>query len=155
MTTAHSIHPATNYIYRIKYEAAVSYDGDTMALWQGRSRRKITGGRYVSHRKKKKSEIGREQQITVLGKETKKRVKTMGGNLKFRVLTTQKANVYDPNTKKTKNVNIKTVLENPANPHYVRRNIITKGAIIDTEAGKAKVTSRPGQDGVVNAIIIK
>ncbi|RLF79472.1 30S ribosomal protein S8e, partial [Thermococci archaeon] len=43
----------------------------------------------------------------------------------------------------------------PANRQYVRRNIITKGAIIQTEIGKAIVTSRPGQDGVVNAVLIK
>jgi small subunit ribosomal protein S8e len=46
-------------------------------------------------------------------------------------------------------------VENPANPHYVRRNIITKGAVIKTELGNAKVTSRPGQDGVVNAALIE
>jgi small subunit ribosomal protein S8e len=126
-----------------------------MALWQGKSRRKTTGGRYRLHRGKRKTEIGREQQITVIGKTTKKMVRTRGGNLKFRVLTTSVANVYDPKTKKTIKSDIKTVLENPANPHYVRRNIITKGAIIETEKGKAKVTSRPGQHGVINAILLK
>ena len=143
------------FIYTIKYEAAFWYTGDTMALWQGRSRRKISGGRYRSHKGKRKTEIGREQQITVIGKETNKRVRTRGGNLKFRVLTGKYANVFDPKAKKTVKTEIKTVLENPANPHYVRRNIITKGAIIDTEMGRAKVTSRPGQHGVINAIILK
>ena len=46
------------------------------------------------------------------------------------------------------------VIENKANPNYVRRNIITKGAIVETSAGKAKVTSRPGQDGVINGVLI-
>ncbi|HHD15393.1 MAG TPA: 30S ribosomal protein S8e [Euryarchaeota archaeon] len=126
-----------------------------MALWQGRSRRKSTGGRYRLHRGKRKSEIGREQQITVVGKTTRKRVKTAGGNLKFRVLTSDVANIHDPKKNKTFKATIKTVLENPANPHYVRRNIITKGAIIDTNKGKARVTSRPGQDGVINAVLLK
>ncbi len=125
-----------------------------MALWQGRSRRKVTGGRYRDHRGKRKSEIGREQQITVIGKETKKVVRTLGGNVKYRVLTCEVANVYDPKSKKTVKTPINTVLENPANPHYVRRNIITKGAIVETKKGKAKVTSRPGQHGVINAILI-
>lgn len=125
-----------------------------MALWQGRSRRKFTGGRYRPNRGKRKTEIGREQQVTVIGKYTKKIVKTRGGNVKFRVLTTDIANVYDSKSKKTKRTNIKTVLQNPANPHYVRRNIITKGAIIETDLGKAKVTSRPGQDGVINAMLV-
>lgn len=125
-----------------------------MALWQGRSRRKPTGGRIKFSRGKRKSEIGREQQITVIGEDSKKSVRTRGGNLKSRVLLSNHVNVYIPKSKITKKTLIKTVLENPANPNYVRRNIITKGAIIDTELGKVKVTSRPGQDGVLNAILI-
>jgi small subunit ribosomal protein S8e len=46
------------------------------------------------------------------------------------------------------------VIENTANPNYVRQNIITKGSIIGTEKGNAKVTSRPGQHGVVNAVLM-
>ena len=46
------------------------------------------------------------------------------------------------------------VIENTANPNYVRQNIITKGSVIETEKGKAKVTSRPGQHGVVNAVLL-
>jgi small subunit ribosomal protein S8e len=125
-----------------------------MALWQGRSKRKVTGGRYRPHRGKKKNEIGREQQITVIGNVSMKKVRTMGGNQKFRVLVAEKVNIFDPKSKKTSPVVIKTVLENPANPNYVRRNIITRGAIIDTELGRAKVTSRPGQHGVINAILL-
>ena len=54
----------------------------------------------------------------------------------------------------TKVVDILGVIENSANPNYVRRNIITKGAIVETPEGNAKVTSRPGQDGVINGILI-
>lgn len=125
-----------------------------MALWQGKSKRKKTGGRFRLHRSKRKTEIGREQQVTVIGEESNKDVRTRGGNLKFRILTTSKVNVFNPKSKKTNATNIKTVLENPANPNYVRRNIITKGAIIDTDLGKARVTSRPGQHGIINAILI-
>ncbi len=50
---------------------------------------------------------------------------------------------------------IQTVLENPSNPNYVQRNILTKGAIISTSKGKARITSRPGQDGIVNAVLIE
>ena len=38
--------------------------------------------------------------------------------------------------------------------NYVRQNIITKGAVIMTDAGKARVTSRPGQSGSINAVLI-
>ena len=58
----------------------------------------------------------------------------------------------DSKVKKTK---IIRVLENPTNNDYKRRGVITKGAIIETEDGKCKVISRPGQDGVVNGILVK
>ena len=73
---------------------------------------------------------------------------------KVRTLSTETANLYDPKEKKYSQVKIKSVLDNPANKHYVRRNIMTKGTVIDTEKGKAKITSRPGQDGVINAVLI-
>lgn len=49
---------------------------------------------------------------------------------------------------------IEGVVDNPSNVNYARRNIITKGSIIDTSAGRARVTSRPGQDGQVNAVVV-
>ena len=58
-------------------------------------------------------------------------------------------------TKKTHKVKILTVKENSANPNFVQRNIINRGAMIQTEIGLAKVTSRPGQDGAVNAVLVK
>ena len=67
--------------------------------------------------------------------------------------TGNKINVTDANGN-TKVVDILGVIENSANPNYVRRNIITKGAIVETPEGNAKVTSRPGQDGVINGILI-
>ncbi|MFH1447642.1 MAG: 30S ribosomal protein S8e [Candidatus Micrarchaeota archaeon] len=51
-------------------------------------------------------------------------------------------------------VTIRTVVETPDNRHYARKNIITKGAILDTEVGKVKVTNRVGQDGIVNGVPI-
>ena len=65
------------------------------------------------------------------------------------------ANVFDPKKGKVTRTKILTVTENPANPNYVQRNIITKGAIIQTELGNARITSRMGQDGVVNAVLIE
>jgi small subunit ribosomal protein S8e len=37
---------------------------------------------------------------------------------------------------------------------YDRRGVITKGAEIETKIGLARVTSRPGGDGVINAVLI-
>jgi small subunit ribosomal protein S8e len=125
-----------------------------MAQWQGRSKRKVSGGRIRLHRKKRTFEIGREKQFTTIGEYKNAKVRTKGDNLKMRLVRTEMANVIDPKTNKTSRVKILTVVENSANPFYVRRNILNKGAIIDTELGKAKVTSRPGQHGMVNAILL-
>lgn len=125
-----------------------------MGIWQGRSRRKRTGGRLRPIRKKRRFEIGRELQHATLGSGTVKTYRIRGGGTRIRTLTVEKANVYDPVTKTSKVTKIVTVRENPANPNYVQRNIITKGAILETELGLVRVRSRPGQDGVVNAVRI-
>ncbi len=126
-----------------------------MATWKGKSKRKITGGRRRYARKKKKFEIGPDFQPAVVSENNlNKSIKTRGRNQKTRVVYSKFANLSDleGNVKKVK---IETVLENPANPNYVQRNILTKGAIISTPEGKARITSRPGQDGVVNAVLIE
>ena len=125
-----------------------------MAQWQGRSKRKTSGGRIRLHRKKRTFEIGREKQFTIIGDYKNLKIRTQGRNQKMRLVNTEMANVTEPKTKKTKKTKILTVIENSANPFYVRRNIINKGAIIDTELGNARVTSRPGQHGMINAILI-
>ena len=125
-----------------------------MALWQGRSKRKPTGGRYRPLRKKRRREISREQQFAFLGTQRVKLYRTKGGNRKVRVLGGEFANVLDPRTSTTKKVKIVTVKENTSNPHYVTRNIMTRGAVVQTEIGLAKITSRPGQDGIINAVLV-
>jgi small subunit ribosomal protein S8e len=126
-----------------------------MALWQGKSRRKPSGGRLRPARKKRRFEIGRDIGYTYMGEERLKKFRTQGGGSKVRMLKAAYANVVDPATKMAKRARILTVKENAANPNYVQRNIINKGAIIQTEVGLAKVTSRPGQDGAVNAVLVK
>lgn len=123
-----------------------------MGIWQGRSRRKRTGGRLRPIRKKRRFEIARELQTATLGAGTVKHYRVRGANRKLRILTARSVNVYDPATKKMQSVKIVTVRENPANPNYVQRNIITKGAILETEVGLVRVRSRPGQDGVLNGV---
>ena len=125
-----------------------------MALWQGKSKRSKTGRRIRYNRGKRKFEIGREQHLTTIGQTSLKKVRTKGNNRKTRAKTIDQAYVIDPKNKKTTKTEIVSVVENAANIHYVRRNIINKGAVIDTKIGKARVTSRPGQSGTVNAILI-
>jgi len=125
-----------------------------MTQWHGRSKRKFTGGRYKHFRGKKRRELGRDFHPIIVGKEKKVILRGYGGSRKVALLTAEFANVLNPADKKMKKVKIITVKENPANPNYVQRNIITKGAIIQTEEGLARVVSRPSQHGVVNAILI-
>ena len=125
-----------------------------MALWQGSSKRSKSGRRIRYARGKRKFEIGREQHFTTLGPTTTKIVRTKGNNRKTRVKTSNFAYVLDPKTNKITKTDIVTVKENAANIHYVRRNIMNKGAIIETKLGIAKITSRPGQSGTVNAILL-
>ncbi|AMK15595.1 30S ribosomal protein S8e [Methanobrevibacter olleyae] len=124
-----------------------------MAICQGKSTRSPSGARRVANRGKRKSELGRESAETRLGEKTLRKIRTRGGNEKHRLAGDRKINVIDTEGK-AHTVEIYNVIENRANPNYVRRNIITKGAIVETEIGNAKVTSRPGQDGVINGVIV-
>lgn len=126
-----------------------------MAIWHGEKGRKKTGGKIRLARKKRKRELGNPPTFTEIGEEKRYVYRTKGGGEKIKLLSVEFANVFDPKTNQTKKVKILDVVENPANPHFVRRKIITKGAVIKTELGNAKVTSRPGQDGLVNAVLIE
>ncbi|MDY6984906.1 MAG: 30S ribosomal protein S8e [Candidatus Thermoplasmatota archaeon] len=126
-----------------------------MAIWMRRSLRKPSGGRIRRHAGKKRREISREIIPLVVGEKRIKRIRTFGGNEKTRVFKADTINVSDPESGKTVVAKIKTVVENPANPHYVRRNIITHGALVQTDMGDVRVTSRPGQDGTLNGVLVK
>jgi small subunit ribosomal protein S8e len=118
-----------------------------------RSAKKRTGGRRRNVRKKRKHEIGSSPTETQVGEHKLKVVETQGGNIKVRAIKADTASVATDDG--VTSATIEDVVENPSNPNYVRRNIITKGAIIETDAGRARVTSRPGQDGLVNAELIE
>lgn len=127
-----------------------------MPQWHsGQKKRKKTGGKRRAHRRKRSYEIGGIAAQTAVGETKRKKSNVCGGNLKLRLLSCNIANVTDPSTNVTKKVEITNVVRNPSNVDYERRGIITKGAIIATPLGEAHVTSRPGQDGVVNAILMK
>jgi len=123
--------------------------------WQGESVRKVTGGRRRPAAMKRRAEIGLAPADTHIGEPRAKILRTYGGNDKVRALRANVANVTNPKNGETKKVKIETVEKNTANPNYVRRNLLTKGAVIKTELGSAKITSRPGQDGIINAILVE
>jgi small subunit ribosomal protein S8e len=117
-------------------------------------KRKLTGGKKRAYRTKKLYEAGGYPAETILGEPRRKISKGIGGNIKIKVLSDKYASVTDPKTGKTQKTEITNVVSNNANVDYNRRGVITKGAEIETELGLAKVTSRPGKDGIINAILI-
>ncbi|MDR0777908.1 MAG: 30S ribosomal protein S8e [Methanomassiliicoccaceae archaeon] len=125
-----------------------------MALWQGKSRRKPTGGRLISSKGKRRFEIGTEKQFTKIGAQSLKKYRTAGGGLKVRMLVAEYANVVDKKKNTVTKLKILGVKTNPADPNYVQRSIVNKGATIKTELGDAIITSRPGQDGAINAVLL-
>jgi small subunit ribosomal protein S8e len=118
-----------------------------MTQYQGRDSK-------LKKRKKTKQELGSDPRNTKRADEDeRKKVRIAGGKEKTVALKAKFANIAVQG--KTKKVTINGVEENPANKDFKRENVLSLGGIIDTELGKAKITSRPSQDGVVNAVLIK
>lgn len=126
-----------------------------MAIWQGKSLRNPTGGRGKSNRNKRKMEFGRDPAETKIGERKLKKIRSKGGNEKVRLTNDNQINVVNPKDNKVQVAEILNVLENTANIQFVRRNIINKGAVVDTSLGKVKVTSRPGQHGIINGVLVE
>lgn len=117
--------------------------------------RKITGGKYKFQRKKKKYELVRLPRVVKLKEKKAKTLRTRGGNSKTVLLSANEINIFNPKTKKTQKTKIKNVIETPSNRFLARQNILTKGSIVETDLGKAKITNRPGQEGIVQGILIE
>ena len=114
---------------------------------------KITGGRRHPLRSRRKYELDRFPNEAIVGKQVSVTRKVRGKNIKSAIKTIDSVNLAIDS--KIKRVKIIKVLENATNNDYQRRGIISKGAVLETEAGKCRVVSRPGQDGTVNAILVK
>jgi small subunit ribosomal protein S8e len=126
-----------------------------MSSWQGNlHKKKRSGGRKRIYRSKRKFEQGTFPAETTLGEPKRRRIRGYGGNIKIKTLNDKFASVTDPKSGKTGKTEILRVVKNPANVDYNRRGVITKGAQIETQLGLARVTSRPGNAGVINAILV-
>jgi small subunit ribosomal protein S8e len=119
------------------------------------NKHKLTGGVKNPNRGRRASEHHGYPVETKVGEDERVARRMRGGALKVICLRTQYANVLDPISKQTKKVKVNRVVTNPASKDLTRKGVITKGALIDTELGAARVTSRPGQAGIVNAVLIK
>ena len=129
-----------------------------MAKWHGISRRKPTGGRLKRpnrYRGKRRTEVASEEQLAYVGEaDARKNYRKRSGSQTVRILSVNQVNV---NMKggKTVRATVKNVVGNDADPNYIRRNIVTKGAVLDTDQGLVKVTSRPGMHGVVSGVLME
>jgi len=115
---------------------------------------KITGGRRHPLRIRRKYETDRfpNEPITAAQVTVTRRVRGNNSKTALKSIDFVNLSTGDSKVKKTK---ILKVLENATNNDYQRRGIITKGAILETEDGKCRVVSRPGQSGTVSAVLIK
>ena len=115
---------------------------------------KITGGRRHPLRTRRKYEIDRYPNEAINGAQVTITRRVRGNNKKTALKTIDFVNLSTGGAK-VKKVKILKVLENATNNDYKRRGIITKGAILETEEGKCRIVSKPGQNGIVNAILLK
>jgi len=115
---------------------------------------KITGGRRHPLRTRRKYEIDRYPNEPINGAQVTITRHVRGNNRKTALKSIDFVNLSsgDGKVKKTK---ILKVLENATNNDYKRRGIITKGAILEIQEGKCRIVSRPGQTGIVNAVLLK
>ncbi len=126
-----------------------------MSVWHGNGRKKkATGGRKRAYRVKRNFEKGTFPAETTLGEPRRRTVRGHGGQTKVKLLKDKYVSVTDLKSGKTEKTEILRVISNKTNLDYNRRGVITKGAEIETSLGRARVTSRPGSDGVINAVII-
>ena len=119
------------------------------------SGRKYTGGRKIAMRSRRKFEIDRYPNEAVIGNNVKVTRRVRGDNSKTALKTVELANVSNVEENKTTRLKILRVIKNTANKDYERRGVITKGTVIETELGLARVISRPGQVGLINAVQLK
>lgn len=116
--------------------------------------RKPSGGKLKKEKKRRKAQRRGKPRKVKLGKEIKKTLKTLGGNKKQVLFASDKIHLITKD-RKTKVVKIKNVLEVPSNRFLARANMMTRGAIVETELGKAKITNRPSQEGNIQGILVE
>ena len=117
-------------------------------------KRKHTGGLIKHTRSRRSDEKDSFSVDTLLGDHSIRVKNSRGGNIKVSLVSDNSVNVIDKSNNSIKKVAITRVLKNPSNRDYERRRVITRGAILDTDLGKVRVLSRPGQTGIIDGILI-
>ena len=125
-----------------------------MSIMQKRSKKKPTGGKYKIKIVKRIANLGSNSRYTKVGENSLRVIKVRGGNKKQFLLSSNIVNVYDKKDKKYKKTKMLGIISSSANRHFVRRNILTKSAIVKTDLGNVRITSRPGQEGGINGVLL-
>lgn len=124
--------------------------------WHDRlTKKKKTGGKKRAYRTKRIYESGSQPVETLLGETKRKEVPGIASTSKVKLVRANYVNVSNPATGKTQRLEILDVVSNPANADYNRRGVITKGTIVRTENGLARIVSRPGQEGALSAVVVE
>jgi small subunit ribosomal protein S8e len=116
------------------------------------TKRKATGGKSRAARGRRAFERDGYAIEPLVGPTASRPSRLRGGTWSTGLVFSDAANVSDPAGKTVKS-KILRVKKSPANRDYERRGVITRGAVLETEAGEAVVTSKPTDDGVVNAVL--
>ena len=118
-----------------------------------RAGRKDSGGRYKKPKKRKLTGRAGQARIVKLGELKTKLLRGRGGSQKLVSFENDTINLKVKG--KARVAKIKNVLETPSNTFLARQNILTKGSIVETDQGKAKITNRPSQEGNVQGILVE
>lgn len=128
---------------------------NTLAWHDRLTKRKKTGGKKRAYRTKRIYEHGSQPVETLQGEAQRKAVAGIASTSKIKLVRADYVNVSNPETGKTQRLEILDVVSNPANADYNRRGVITKGTIVRTENGLARIVSRPGQEGSLSAVVVE
>jgi len=128
---------------------------NTLAWHDRLTKRKKTGGKKRAYRTKRIYEHGSQPVETLLGEAQRKTVTGITSTKKTKLVRADYVNVSNPETGKTLRLEILDVVSNPAKADYNRRGVITKGTIVRTENGLARIVSRPGQEGSLSAVVVE
>jgi small subunit ribosomal protein S8e len=113
------------------------------------------GRRRIKFRDRKRSEVGNYFSATKLGEaNVVSRVRGRGGVIGVKLKSAGVVNLMSKDGKSYTKAKLTGVLESRDNRNFARQNIITKGAIIETDGGKAIVLNSPGRDGAINARVV-
>lgn len=121
---------------------------------RSRSLRKPSGGRLVANRKGRQYAKVNDPVMPKIGETKRRSARTIGGNIKFQVIQGDKITVHDKQNKASV-ATIESVVENAADRNFQIRNIFNKGAVVKTDKGLVRITSRPGQTGSLSGVLVE